>query len=314
MNFGLHYELEGRYNIQIVTAEGLVREELEFNNLITNTGLDWVANPPTFIVSGGSGKNLTGFCFLGTGVTAPANTDTKLGTFGTANSIYGTTASTATYIAGSPTIWQYVTTIPFSAGVATGTWSEIGMGPVASTVSPTTEPSSPYTFSHALIVDGGGAPTTISVLSSEQLIVTYTLQIYITNTDVSYTPFLINTTSTSGTLRPSRVSSVDSTFPANGASGLVSWSIYTGSLGAITSTPSGTLVFSSSVSAAPYSLGTYFVSLSGTWSASGPLVGTWNSIVAGSPMGLYQFSVSPAVVIGAGTSFSLTCNVSWARH
>jgi hypothetical protein len=314
MNVGMRYELSGHYHLQVLTSEGELSREYDFDNLITNTGLDFIASPPTFIIYGGSGRNLMGYCYLGTGTTTPAYTDTKLSVFGTAQSIYGQTSFTGTYIAGSPTIWQYVTTLTFSAGVATGTWSEIGIGPVSGVTSPTTEPSGAYLFSHALIVDGGGLPTTISVLSSEQLVVTYTLQLYITNTDVTYTPFLINTTSTSGTLRPSQVALVNSSFPIQGASGQTSFSVYSGSIGSITSVPSGTTVSSGLTSASSYSSGTYFISLSATWPTAGPLVGTWNSIVAGSFLGLYQFSVSPAVVIGSGASFSLTINVSWARH
>lgn len=317
MNGNIHGEFEGRYKLQVVRADGSVRQEVEFDNLITNQGLDWVYSPPTFVVYGGNGRNLMGFCCVGTGTTAPANSDTKLGTFGTFASVYGNTSITSSYIAGSPTsIWQYVTTITFPAGVATGTWSEIGVGPVGppGALNVTTEPSGPYLFSHALIVDGGGSPTTISVLSSEQLVVTYTLQLYITNTDVSYPAFLINTTSTTGTLRPANVSSVQGSMPALGASGQTNFNVYSGAIGSYTGFPSGTFVTSGLTSVSGYSTGSYFCSLSVTWATSGALVGTWQSVVANSMLGNYQFSMSPSVVIGAGASFSLTVNVSWARH
>lgn len=317
MNTSIHGEFAGRYNLQVIRADGTIRQEIEFDNLITNQGLDWVYSPPTFTVYGGTGHNLMGFCSVGTGTTPPTNTDTKLGTFGTFASVYGNTSVTSSYIAGSPSIWQYVTTTTFPAGVATGTWSEIGVGPVgppSSSFTVTTEPSGPYLFSHALIVDGGGSPTTISVLSSEQLVVTYTLQLYITNTDVSYPAFLINTTSTTGTLRPASVSTVQSSMPNLGASGQTSFSVYAGSLGTYTGYPSGATVTSGLTSVSGYSSGNYFCSLSVTWSAGSSLVGTWPVVVAYSMLGNYQFSLSPAVVIGAGASFSLTVNVSWARH
>lgn len=313
MNGSIHGEFAGRYKLQVIQADGSVRQEVAFDNLITNQGLDWVYSPPTFAIYGGTGRNLMGYCCVGTGTTAPTNTDTKLGTFGTFASIYGNTSVTSSYIAGSPSIWQYVTTTTFPAGVATGTWSEIGVGPVGSaTVS--TEPAGPYLFSHALIVDGGGAPTTISVLSSEQLVVTYTLQLYITNTDVSYSAFLINTTSTTGTLRPTAVSAVQGSMPSQGASGQTTFSVYAGSLGTYTGSPTGARVDSGLTSVSGYSTGNYFCSLSATWATSSPLVGTWPTIVANSLLGNYQFSVTPSVVIGAGASFSLTVNVSWARH
>lgn len=314
MNAGVRYELEGRYKVQVVRPDGSVRQEVEFDNLITNTGLDFIANPPSFPAVGGSGRNVFGYCYLGTGTTTPAYTDTKLGAFGTAQSINGQTSYTDTYVAGSPTIWQYAITITFSAGVATGTWSEIGVGPVGAATA-TTEPTGAYLFSHALIVDGVGSPTTISVLSSEQLVVVYTLQLYITNTDVTYTPFLINTTSTSGTLRPSSINSVNSVLPTTGVINQTTFSIYSGAtLGSITGVPTGTSLGSNNSTAGSYIPGTYTITQSATWPASGSLVGTWNSLVSNSNMGNYQFTVSPAIVIGAGASFSLTISASWARH
>lgn len=316
MNGSIHGEFEGRYKLQVIRPDGSVRQEVEFDNLITNQGLDWVYSPPTFAVYGGVGHNLMGFCSIGTGTAPPADADTKLGTFGTFASVYGNTTISSSYIAGSPSIWQYITTITFPAGVATGTWSEIGVGPVGppGALSVTTEPSGPYLFSHALIVDGGGSPTTISVLASEQLVVTYTLQLYITNTDVSYPAFLINTTSTTGILRPAVVSTVQGSMPVLGASGQTSFNIYSGPIGSYTSFPSGVQTSSGLTSVSGYSAGSYFCSLSVTWATSSALVGTWQSIVANSMLGNYQFSVSPSIVIGAGASFSLTVNVSWARH
>lgn len=318
MNGSIHGEFEGRYKLQVIRADGSVRQEVEFDNLITNQGLDWVYSPPTFVVYGGSGRNLMGYCCVGTGTAAPANSDTKLGTFGTFASVYGNTSVTYSYIAGSPTsIWQYVTTTTFPAGVATGTWSEIGVGPVGppgTSFTVTTEPAGPYLFSHALIVDGGGVPTTISVLSSEQLVVTYTLQLYITNTDVSYPAFLINTTSTTGTLRPAGVSAVQGSMPSLGAAGQTTFSVYSGALGAYTGYPTGSTVTSGLTNVSGYSTGSYFCSLSVTWTAAAGLVGTWPVVLANSMLGNYQFSMTPSVVIGAGASFSLTVNVSWARH
>lgn len=317
MNTSLHGEFAGRYNLQVIRADGTVRQEIEFDNLITNQGLDWVYSPPSFLVSGGTGRSLFGFCCVGTGTTPPTNTDTKLGTFGTFASVYGNTGVTSSYIASSPSIWQYVITTTFPAGVATGTWSEIGVGPVgppSTSFTVITEPSGPYLFSHALIVDGGGSPTTISVLSTEQLVVTYTLQLYITNTDVSYPAFPINTTSTTGTLRPTLVGTVQSSMPILGASGQTSFQVFSGALGTYTSYPTGSSVSSGLTSASNYFSGNYFCSLSVTWSAGSSLVGTWPVVVANSLLGNYQFSLSPPVVIGAGASFSLTVNVSWSRH
>lgn len=304
----IKYTVAGHYHLAILNELGEVNREYDFDNLITDTGLDFIGAPHSW----GTGQGLIGFCYLGTGTTIPAFTDTGLTTYGTANSTTGSSSPVASYVAGPPTLWQYVYTYTFAAGVATGTWSEIAMGPVTPP-NLGTPPTGAYAFSHALIVDGGGAPTTISILSSEQLVVTYTLQVFFTTTDISYPAFLINTTSTTGVLRPALISTVSSSFPGLGAGGLNGASLWTGSLGSITSTPSGTQVAQSSQSAGSYVGGSHTIPLNFTWTGS-PTIGTWTAILTGSTLGMYQFTVSPAIVISSGATFSLTINVSWARH
>ena len=205
-------------------------------------------------------------------------------------------------------------TYTFAAGVATGTWSEIGVGPAASGGAITLEPSPPYLLSHALIVDGGGSPTTISVLASEQLVVTYTLQLYFSNVQTAYTPFMINTTSTSGSIMPGRISQINTTFPTAGAGNGLLLYLATGTFGAITGYPTGTLSPQVSGTSASYTTGNYYLTINTTTPVNSNFVNTWSMIYVESSAGHFQMSVSPSVVIGAGMSFTFQYNVSWSRH
>jgi hypothetical protein len=135
-----------------------------FQNLITNQGLDRIGNGLTYLLA----------CQVGSGSATPANNNTGLQTF-----IAGTTTvqDTVNGAQSAPPYYGFARrTFRFAAGVATGNLSEVGIG-WASTGS--------NLFSRALIVDSGGNPITITVLSDEVLDVTYELRNFPNATDVS---------------------------------------------------------------------------------------------------------------------------------
>jgi hypothetical protein len=160
----MKFELAGRYRIQAVHKDtGAVRELAPwFDNLILDSGLNQMGTGSPF-----------GYCMVGSGSTAPANAQTGLSTqvANTTNII----ANTSGVEIGSGYAWQR-RTYRFAAGVAAGNISEVGVGW-----------SSLACFSRALVVDGGGTPTTITVLSDEYLDVTYELRTYWPATDVTAT-------------------------------------------------------------------------------------------------------------------------------
>jgi hypothetical protein len=132
----------------------------DFDNMILDSGLNFLA--------GTLGSNTVGYCQVGTGTTAVSASQTAL-----ANQIANTASlqrafGAGTYVAGPPAYKTDYQTYRFGTGVAAGNLTEVGVGwaPTGSL------------FSRALIVDGGGAPTTITVLSDETLDVTYTLRCY----------------------------------------------------------------------------------------------------------------------------------------
>lgn len=141
----------------------------EFPNLITNDGISAMYN----------GGYLT-YCFVGTGNTPPAVTNTALANrIAATSSIYASTINTIT---STPPYYAAITKYyEFATGTAAGNLSEVGVGWFISS------PSNYGLFSRALILDAEGLPTTITVLPSEVLRVTYTLRLYIPTQDATGT-------------------------------------------------------------------------------------------------------------------------------
>lgn len=168
---------KGKYRLQVRKAatDQLVRDTGEFTNLILDQGLNWLGNRQMPGIA--SAVDISRF-FVGTGTAAPAVTDTAMGGVWKVNNtdIGGENSNT-----GAP---DYVavcnSTKRFSAGNATGTWTEVGIG--AYVTSPTVINR---LFSRALIVDGSGNPIAITVLADEYLDVTYTLELYAAPGDFS---------------------------------------------------------------------------------------------------------------------------------
>lgn len=138
-----------------------------FPNLITNAGLDLLGTT--------GGTYVYNFCRVGSGNTAPQPTDTAL-VAPVASSSTGQASSDGVNRTGTFYAWRR-RTVRFAAGAAAGTLAEVGVAP-AGTGS---------LFSRALILDGGGNPTTITILSDEVLDVTYELRLYPTLTDATGT-------------------------------------------------------------------------------------------------------------------------------
>ena len=161
--------VKGRYNIQVVRPNGSVKIELEFDNLVTDFGLN---------LMGATVDYLRG-CHVGSGSSPPSINDTALEVLvATANGLSGGTYDTYGSAQASPPYYiRRVVTFEFGEGAAEGNLSEVGVGLVST--------SGGYLFSRALILDGAGDPTTITVLSDEILRVTYELRLYPPDADVS---------------------------------------------------------------------------------------------------------------------------------
>ena len=293
----IHRGLSGRYRIEAHDPEtGSTRLLADwFENLITDNGLDLV----------GSSASYTSCCQVGTGATAASNSDTTLQSYVAGTN---TVSSTETGVSGSSPYYAYLRKkYDFALGAVVGNMSEVGVGTTTTTGN---------LFSRALIVDGGGSPTTVSVLVTEQLRVTYELRFYAYETDVTGS-MLVGGVSTSYTLRPANANTnvgtpgAQATFTSDGT-------VYpsTSTLGAITSTPSGggTLLISGA------SVGSYVSSsheVVGTFSmgtTSGNASGGIGCMRLSTTLGVFQISFSPAIDKDNTKTLSMEFTISWGRY
>lgn len=310
INIHVDKKYKGRFRLCVRDVEtGEVTKDTGwFDNLITNSGLDQVGsdNPtgmsyyPEFAQS----------AFVGTGNTTPAYTDTQMTSYLAhvgGNHVYSATS----YVAGPPAYWTVTASWDFAAGSATGNIAEVGVGSVYAT-----SPLNYTLFSHALVLDGSGNPTTITVLSTEVLTLTYELRCYIDVTDHTGTA-TISGTSYSITWRPWGITSGPSlTVPLSNAS--YGWSFLEVSnqpLSADTTNPSGGTANNTAPTPATYTNGSY--QTSATWSfgindgnVSGGIQTMWFQCT-----GLQvQIQFSPNIPKNNNYQMTITPTVSWARY
>lgn len=210
----------------VLTGES--RNLASFENLILDSGLNRL----------GTGGVIDGAC-VGTGTTAPANSQTSLASLLRVT----TTRQVNSELAGSttaPYYAEYQTVYRFPAGTAAGNLSEVGLGWNANPWANTMD----GLWCRALIKDSQGNPTTITVLSDEVLDIVYTLQLHPPTSDITGT-FNLSGVAYQYTLRPAWVNS--RMYPISWEAGRILGGIFdygatafTGGIGAVTSGPSGT--------------------------------------------------------------------------
>ena len=188
----LQGKMEGVYSFKAINS--LTNQERDLSayiaedhfNLILNSGLNYL------------GTNYVGsYCCVGTGSTPVNASQTAL------VSQVAQTSTIQAQSAGNQSTPPYFTwgrlTFRFEQGVAAGNLTEVGIRSDAG-------PNSAL-FSRALIVDSGGNPTTLTILSDEYLDVTYELRFYPEMNDQTYELTLYGE-NYSVLVRPANVTSV----------------------------------------------------------------------------------------------------------
>lgn len=163
--------VEGEYLLKVHSPRG--DREYRFKNLITDAGLNRIFVGNVFGQGGAAD-----YVQIGTGNATPAATDTTL-----QNRVASTptiqSALSQVYVAGPPDYHQLSVTYRFALGAlntaSTGNLAEVGIGWA----------SAGSLWSRALITNSGGSPITLSVLSDEQLDVTYVCRVYPPQTDAT---------------------------------------------------------------------------------------------------------------------------------
>lgn len=290
----------GWYRLEAVKPDGSRRLVADwFPNLITDYGLNALGT--------NSISALTSYIHVGSGTAAPAVTDTGLQTWIASTSTLQDSSTAAQSTA--PYYWRYRVTKRFGQGAAAGNLSEIGCSAQA---------ANGNIFSRALILDGSGNPTTVTVKADESLDATYELRIYPPLTDGTWSVTDSGTTY-SGTVRAAVVTSTfyaskDVSAGAGDTSGTIN--AYNGSIGGITGQPSGETLAVAGTNLA-YSNNSLQRDFRGSYGLNeGNLTGGITAFKAFTAFGQFQFSVTPAI---NKTATKVLENVTfrcgpWARH
>lgn len=249
----LNLEVRGRYKVLVECGLSKdIKYDLEFDNLIVNTGLDAIglelAQPSSSI---GGFVTLAGGFVLGSGNTPPQPTDVKLetpikhGGNGSVTRIsnleeFPTTKVTATY------------SRTFAQGFWIGNVSEIGLQK---------DRVDGRLFSRALILDLEGNPTTITLLGTDIVTLSYIFTIHYPE-DISGSVPVETSSGTQPlnfTVRPSALATAIGVDAAVGPSG--DFRIYTvnAALGPVSGYPSGSVLpaSGSTYTPNPYIQGSY---------------------------------------------------------
>lgn len=293
-----HIGLKGIFNLKFTNSKTGEVRELEFTNLILNSGLDRIP------VGG-----FIGGCVLGSGSSTPVATDTSI------TSILGSSTTLQAYGVGTantstPPYWcSYYWTYRFIEGVATGNISQVAMA--FGTVSAGTT-----LFSLALVKDSGGTPITITKLADEVLDVTYTLQLFCPSADAT------GTVSISGVdydyvARPASAAIWAANNPISTSVGVLAYQA-SSTLGTQLTAPSGSYIQNYAQTYSTYTAGTFYRDLAIYWDLNnGNVTGGIRCIYldAGSRWQIQYSKTSDSSAIPKDATKRLTLNVrfSWGR-
>lgn len=285
----------------------------EFDNIILDAGRDRSC----------SGSSALGYCQVGTGTTTPTAGDTGLvAKIAHTNTQQNNSMFPGSYVAASPPYIQGSLTYRFAVGAAAGNLAEVGIGWA----------SSGSLWSRALIVDSGGSPTPITILSDELLDVVYTLRVYPPTSDVTGSVTL-GGVSYSYTLRPNDMDNQWLYAPYQMLTGFIftnplgdaTLQCFDGSIGSSTGSPSGTSASNynnGAVNLASYSSGSYqraaeFVANLGACNIAGGIKSMIFIAPAGSGPGYgiqYQAEFSPNIPKDATKVLKLTLMFTMSRR
>jgi len=299
---GFKNTLAGFYKIESVKPDGTVKILADwFPNLILDQGLERIATAADWI----------NYCHVGSGSTAPAETQQGLVSFvGATNTYYSNVNGTS----GSSPWYSYCTRVfQFAAGVADDILAEVGVGWGATGTT---------LFSRALILDSGGNNITITVLPDEVLRVTYEFRRYIPETDTTGTIVLDGITHT-WVGRASNCNNITYYWPAimqantyyNYPNGITC----NGVLGPIDGGPTGSsgtgITSATHVPKDVYIPGSYKQRWTWNWGlAYGNAVGGISAIFIQFCRATYQISFDPPIDKNVDNELSLSFEASWGRH
>lgn len=285
--------LRGFFKINVVNPDTGEVRDFAFENLLLDGGLN------------GIGANtMLALCCVGSGSTAPINTNTQL------EALVASTTSVGEDTGGDPSGYGWIRrSFSFGAGVAAGNLSEIGIGHATNIL-----------LSRTLIKDGDGNPTSITVLSNEFFNVLYELRLYPPVGDTAFDVVLmgVNThcvirASEAGTNIWAPYAARDNSQAGNAHGSNVVF--YDGALGPVTGQPSGDNSQVGNLGFAAY------VNNSLQIASGGPIVGLGLANFVGgitamsyrTGMGAFQVSFDPPILKDGSKTMTVNQTTTWAR-
>lgn len=301
-------KVSGHYSLKAVHPVHGVMREVSFSNLLTDLGLDALGVNCSF-----------SRMHLGTGNTPPNVLDTGLANFGVA--ITTNPSSTTGLVATPPYYgWQRLVWTS-SVGGATGVWTEIGIS---------NQNTNGNLRSRALILDGGGNPTSFPVLADEQFIGTYEFRFYPMDTDtpasidLSGTPYdtvtrasAVITAGNVGQPVPNVSNSNTNSMMWGLSPSNISGSAFTGGLAVVTAvSPSGSFANNTSDSATlgSYTSGNYYRDHSCRFSGSRANNGAIRTFTVRPNTGGVQVEYDPTVAKTSSEELIINQRFYWARR
>lgn len=294
------------------------REVAHFPNLITDFGLNRL----------GSSSGSAAYCQVGSGTTPPTFGDTALVALVASSNTEDSSNRSQQIVVGPPRFSSHVSMRRFAAGVAAGTLSEVGFGAA----------STGQLWNRALIRDGSGNPTTITVLSDEILDVYLETRLYIPTGDSA--PLVLNLGGVNYTFVRRVIRNAVQRTIGGSAEG---WGLYNipsgppipllgGGTGAGTGSSRGSSAYNGAIttengiepggtpSGAAATNASYVnnsLQRDGTltWDITrGNLAGGITAITVTTQMSAWQYSVSPAIPKTSSQTLTLNVRQSWNRR
>ncbi len=298
----IHAEIAGFYKIEKLSVDpygNAIEASREvvadwFPNIITDQGLNRIGT-----------NQWNTACQVGSGTATPLVTDTGLQTF-----VAGTTglqSAVSSAQGSSPYYGADTRRYRFAVGVAAGNLSEVGIGWL---------PTGSNLFSRARILDGGGNPTTITVLSTEVLDVTYEIRNFVPAADVTGNFTVTGVGNIGFTVRGAAATSTG--WAPLSVPSMVFNTVYAGNIGPVTGYPSGvqsTITHGTSPAYANNSLQRVFnypFDLN-----EGNVTGGIRSFLTqsgSSNWGLFQFELGTIIPKTYAQTLTLSVQNSWARR
>lgn len=307
---GVMYKADSEGNAIASTAREVIPYQ---DNLITNGGMNAMAGG----TDGTPVASTLYYLAIGTGTTPPSFSDTGL-TAQVANVTNYSNPVTTSQITTAPYFVKRTIVYRFAAGVATGILGEVGLND-----------SNGNYFTHALLKDIGGNPTTVTKLSDEILDVIYDLYFYIPS-GVNTGSITLDGTVFNYTIRAIELQTLNRWLYFNGGgavigpgggNGLSGTGNYSRSVsGAPPSDPRDAPVGivqeqqATSAVADPYVSNSYVRDVEWTWGLDRFNTPGWRGIAIDTFMGSYLIDFGAVVPKTASKSLKLKFRFSWARR